>query len=1212
MILSLFLFPRPLFSQTAGEDQIHLQKGTELLFSGKLDLAEKEFLEALAINSKLHRAYFGLGLIYLQKNSPEKGEKAFNEAIRLQPEYAPAFRGLGQAAEQKNDLASAVTHYQKAVALEKVNPAFANDAAIARFRLSQIGETPEKALKAVEHRRRGKELIKEKKNDAALKEFLEALDLVPQNLDALENSAVIFSDLGKFDESSQNLKKIISIDPEILFAHYLLGLLYEAEEKIGESWEEYQFIIAHGEKKAQQKEVVNAKEKIKELGPSRESAIETGRKLKEAAVLAEKGEYEEAEKRYQEVLRLVPENIKAQFGLGLLSFSKNKINEAKQYFLPVSKKDPEMLLVHFYLGKIYLSEKEIEKAFAEMNQVQQLGVKPLNSEKYKKEIEEAKKDLGQFGNDPKVAFEVGLLLKEGDELVKKEDFEQAKVKFKRVLDLSPQNLEALENLGLIYMRLTSFEPEKAREVFEKMLSINPDLLLPMFRLGGLFENQGDIQKALSLYEKTSVKDPKEGGYGERARKRIHQMGGSLEKAKSLYALLKEGERLLNEKRWEGAVELFQKALQVVPDQTEALYSLGLIYLQQKEGEKAEKTFRALLEADPENLEGHFQLGLLLGATGRYEEAAKELQIVVAKGKEGKTVQSARAEIERIGQKGGAEQNFKNGMELLVKVEEIQKKGPLKTEDPLFQEKKNLLEKAVGEFLRALQINPDNPVYFYNLGLAYVNQFDLLKAQRVFLKVIELKPDMMQAHYQLGIMYEAAGAVEGALKEYQAVMVYGNEGEKEVAEVKSKIEGLKKQMSVNEEAKGYSLVANFLFLELKESEKAAPLFLKATELDPRNGDYWYDLGIYYEAASETGKAEMAYRKAIQVSPNSSKPYFYLGLILEKRGEVREAIENFKKAKEFEVVKTSKEAEFIEARLLFYGEKLRKTFSASPFLYDNNPTSTEKQVLDYAVSGNYTLNLKYFYYKSPKALISSSLNLSASLYYYSQVQVSNDSLSIEGYWPDWNGIEIGAATSLALIFAPGGLYGWDNMNQGDLALKIKDLGSIKTHIGYFYLIANQNPFYNSVRLNVSESFFKEHFGPGSLTVQIGVTNSEVGAPDDSNLSWNSTLTYNQPVSTILNSTVTLGYGETYFKNPDSFASSQGLGQVYRKNRTLNLSLSLGYLLYKDLTLSVRGGWEKVDSNLSTFFDRNVADVLTALTASIGSYTKMTVGTTIIYTF
>jgi hypothetical protein len=285
---------------------------------------------------------------------------------------------------------------------------------------------------------------------------------------------------------------------------------------------------------------------------------------------------------------------------------------------------------------------------------------------------------------------------------------------------------------------------------------------------------------------------------------------------------------------------------------------------------------------------------------------------------------------------------------------------------------------------------------------------------------------------------------------------------------------------------------------------------------------------------------------------------------------------------------------------------------PFSYDNNPANSSEAVSAYAMAGVYNLNLKYFYYKSLKALISSSLNVSSSVYYYSQLQYNNDSFSLEGYWPDAGGIETSAASSLGMSIAYGGMIGWNSNSTADFKTKIVGFDTLNTHLGYAYSISLLNPFFNSTRLSLSWTFGKEHLGSGSLSAVFGINNMEVTAKDDSNLVWMAGLTYSRPLAGYLSGSLGMVYGEADFKNPDSGARVAGLGEFFRKNKSYNLSAAVSYPLYKNLSLSLRAGWERVDSNIPALVARDIRDVLSQQTAPIGSYSKITLGVTMVYSF
>ncbi|MHB8482136.1 MAG: tetratricopeptide repeat protein [Nitrospiria bacterium] len=1212
----LFYFISPVLSQEQSQEKLnaaldHLQKGTQFLFSGNLDSAEKEFLQAISQNPALHRAHFGLGLVYLQKNQPDQAEKFFRTTLSLQPDYAPAYRGMGQVFETKGDLFNAVVNYQRAILLEKANKAFANDAAIARFRLSQIGETPEIALNVREHYQKATSLLKDKKNEEALKEFALVLELAPENLDALENAGVILFDQGKLDQSSGLLQRILRIDPNILFAHYLLGVINESQGKTGDAWEEFHTLLRIGEKTPRQKDVMKAREKIEQLGPTREAAIQIDNKLKKAGQLYEKEELEASEKEYLEVLRIVPANIKAKFGMALIDFKKEKFAAAKKLFLEVIDKEPQLVRARFFLGETYLKEKEIQKAFDELSKVIEFGKDPAVQKEFKTEIEEAGRDLAQMGGNVTRGLQIQRLLDEGNELINKEDFDRAKEKFIQALAMTPENLEALEKLGSIYLRETSFDPGKAQAIFEKMLQVNSELLLPRLYLAFLYDQKGEVEKSFELYREVIRLDKKGTEVGARAKKFLSQLGDTPEKAKQVHLHLKKGGELARENKLPEAKKEYQKVLEIVPNQVQALFLIALIDLNQKNLEEAEKLLRVLISVDPDHLDGHLQLGLLLGGRGAYEEGVAELEKVLSLGKEGKSVQTAKNKLTEMKKKADGEKHFKAGIEALKKLDDLEKTAPSKPGEPVSGDKNSLLNNGIKELEEAIKLNQDNPYYFYNLGYAYVRKFDLVSAEFLFKKAIEKKPDLLIAHYRLAVMYDLAGAPEASLKEYEQVISLGKPEDEEVKEANAKLRELKNKITAGEEAKGYSIVGEALFLEQKNKEKALPLLKKAAELAPGNEDYWYDLGILYEAIPDEDEAAKAFQQAINVRSNFSKPYFYLGVIQEKKGRIKEAYENFKQAKKYLVDQKSPEAVLIQSRIDFYEKKVTETLSVSLFNFDSNIgfSADAPQSDIYSV---YSLDLRFFHYKSLNFLLSSDFSTSNLYYYYLQTAYNSDTYSLEGQWIDLDGFQVALGSSGTVNFFYGGSSGWSTQMKIDLVKSAGWFDTLKTHLDYTYSVSTVDSFFDSIGENLSWSLLKSNLMKGFLTLGLGLSNSDVVAQDDSSVAWNVSAGYTHAVIPYLLGSFNAGVGQVFFKNPDSSALRNGLGPIYRKNLNLNVSTSLNYTLYKNVSISGTAGWQMVSSNLGGQISLDTTDLLSKQAAPIGAYQKYTAGVTISYLF
>lgn len=78
------------------------------------------------------------------------------------------------------------------------------------------------------------------------------------------------------------------------------------------------------------------------------------------------------------------------------------------------------------------------------------------------------------------------------------EFEKAKNIFNRIIEIDPKNYRAYYNKGIAYFNLN--EIEKAKKLYEKALSLKPDYKHCIYNLGLLYEATGDLQEALKYYE----------------------------------------------------------------------------------------------------------------------------------------------------------------------------------------------------------------------------------------------------------------------------------------------------------------------------------------------------------------------------------------------------------------------------------------------------------------------------------------------------------------------------------------------------------------------------------------------------------------------------------------------------------------------------------------------------------------------------------------
>lgn len=119
--------------------------------------------------------------------------------------------------------------------------------------------------------------------------------------------------------------------------------------------------------------------------------------------------------------------------------------------------------------------------------------------------------------------------------------------------------------------------------------------------------------------------------GDRGEAEESYLGALQQKPTFLLALLNLGKLRMSEKKFDGAIEFFTRAVEVEPRSADANYYLGESYLQIKKGSKAVGYLEEALRLDPiGKAEAHIRLGALYRGAGLKDKAVAEYEKFLAK------------------------------------------------------------------------------------------------------------------------------------------------------------------------------------------------------------------------------------------------------------------------------------------------------------------------------------------------------------------------------------------------------------------------------------------------------------------------------------------------------------------------------------------------------------------------------------------------------
>ena len=161
------------------------------------------------------------------------------------------------------------------------------------------------------------------------------------------------------------------------------------------------------------------------------------------------------------------------------------------------------------------------------------------------------------------------------------------------------------------------------------------------------------------------------------------------------------------------------------------------------------------------------------------------------------------------------------------------------------EKLDKLDKAIGFFERAVEIDPQYALARSGLGKAFWLKYKLTKnsdwfdeAKTNFKLAIQNDERLVPGYISLGMIYRDTGRYEAAISEFQ----------------------------------------------------------RALQIEPRSYHAYLELGLTYEQVERFVEAEETYKKAIKLRPNYSKIYSYLGYFYYINGRLHEAEKMFSQAME----------------------------------------------------------------------------------------------------------------------------------------------------------------------------------------------------------------------------------------------------------------------------------------------------------------------------
>lgn len=195
----------------------------------------------------------------------------------------------------------------------------------------------------------------------------------------------------------------------------------------------------------------------------------------------------------------------------------------------------------------------------------------------------------------------------------------------------------------------------------------------------------------------------------------------------------------------------------------------------------------------------------------------------------------------------------------------------------YYDSQGLFDKAIEEFKKAIECDPDMAVLYKNVGGIYGKQGRYDEAEKYLQKAISIDPNIYDAYNSLGAIYEKEGRLDKAEDALRKSI----------------------QVSPKNHASYYNL--GVVYNKQGNLDKAADAIIQAIRINPLEKRYpeslstiYFNRGIAYFKNGKFEKALEDFDKAVQYNPQNAQAIYNRGSVYYKLGRENDAIRDFQQA------------------------------------------------------------------------------------------------------------------------------------------------------------------------------------------------------------------------------------------------------------------------------------------------------------------------------
>lgn len=394
-------------------------------------------------------SYSLAGLVERTAGERLKARKYFNQAVKLDPGYVPGLLSLARMDFEEDILDSAKLRYKKILELDSKNVS-------AMMGLSALAS-------------------RNNNTEDAIKWLLQAKETKPN---ALTPRIVLSRYYLKTGQAIQAVALLSDLVQNNKDNYAVLPLFIDAQLSAGQA-----------------RQALLTAQQLLKIRPKAPIAY-----LQMAKVQQALGNAQESEKSLRKALKIKPDYLQANIAMATLMVKRGDYKVAHQIASQIKKKLPKQAAGFMLEGEIYLKQKQFRRAIKTFSMlhkqhpssgaVRKLSLAYREAGKLSDAVRVLEHWINAKPQDTSVRLDLALNYEGTKQLAHK-----ARAQYAAILEQSPDNVAALNNISLSYI---DTDTSKALEYAERAYQLKPDIAAVADTLGWILLKTGDTHRAVAL------------------------------------------------------------------------------------------------------------------------------------------------------------------------------------------------------------------------------------------------------------------------------------------------------------------------------------------------------------------------------------------------------------------------------------------------------------------------------------------------------------------------------------------------------------------------------------------------------------------------------------------------------------------------------------------------------------------------------------------